>query len=121
MLMVDIYTKVPGEHNYTTSQFDVSDELSIHIQQILMLLKTDTGIVLGDDNFGFNLNALIFEMNLLESDIETAINYQINNYCTLSDKFNTKSKVTFYKGPTQDFGLIDIFIDDQKYIGVLVS
>lgn len=119
--MVDIYTRIPGEAKYTSGQFDVSNELDIHVQQILMLLKTERGSVLGDPKFGFNLDSLVFEQHLRESEIEEQINEQINFYCFLTDKFSTKAAVTFYKGPTYDYCLIDVLVDGEKIIGVLVS
>ncbi len=120
-MVVDIYTRTPDEVNYSINTLDVGNELQIHLQQILMVLKTNRGVVLGDTNFGFNLEALVFDENLKESDIEQQINVQLNNYCLYMDMFATKSKVSFYKGPTSDYCLVDIIIDGEKYLGVLVS
>lgn len=119
--MIDIYTKVPGDVNYSDDFLDVDDPLQIHIQQILMVLNTDENSVLADSSMGFNLQDLIFEQNLTESQIESSIIKQINNYCAYSSEYSTSSKVKFFSGPTQDYCLIDIIVDNEKYIGLLVS
>ena len=59
-MIKEIYTILTSDRNYKL-QLDTNDEIVKILQQIRMVLGTRPGEVLGDINFGLNLNQYLFK------------------------------------------------------------
>lgn len=117
---MDIYSRDPGATNYNSEQLEISDELSdliLKIENTLFSRKTE---VLGDPNFGANIDDLIFSLVLNESAVENSIMTQISNYCVAGDgRFKVDVTVKFFATEERDGAFIDIFVNDQRVVGAI--
>lgn len=114
----DFYTRdiLPN----TTLLLEVSDEISLLIEQIECILFTKTKSVIGNSNFGVDLEDLLFTLNANEGQIKSKITSQINSYCPLASKYSVEIDVNFIKDVDRDIGIIDIYIDARKTLTVLL-
>ena len=119
-MLMDIYNRDPGSTNYDPTRLEVNDELSELILKIENTIFTRKTEVLGDPNFGANLEDLLFSLVMNESYIARQINKQIGTYCISSNsQFNVDTKVQFFSTIERDGALVDIFINNQRVIGAL--
>ena len=119
-MLNDIYGRDPEASNYNSTQLEVNDELNDLILKIENTLFTRKTEVLGDANFGANIDDLIFSLVLNEAAIENSIMTQITNYCVAGGgNFKVNAKVQFFATPERDGAFIDIFVNDQRVIGAI--
>jgi len=119
-MLKDIYSREEESSNYDPTRLEVDDSLSDLIIKIENTLFSRKGSVLGDTNFGANLDELIFTLVLNEASIQRKINSQIATYClnTTAD-YTVDTKVQFYSTPERDGALVDIYINEKRVIGML--
>ena len=119
-MLNDIYGRDPEASNYNSTQLEVNDELNDLILKIENTLFTRKTEVLGDTNFGANLDDLVFSLVLNEGAIKNSIMTQISNYCVVGDgRFKVNVQVQFFTIPERDGAFIDIYINDQRVIGAI--
>lgn len=116
--MLDIYTKRNIEVNYRDDKLDESDLLRIYVQKIKMILFTRKGEIVGDNNFGVDLERLLFKKNLNNDQIKTEIQDQIGQYCAEFSTYDTVIDVRFYKFPNRDECEINIRINNIDVISI---
>lgn len=120
-MIKEIYLRNYNDPYYSHIMEHSSDIESI-IQQVKMILGTENGQVLGDYNIGINLEKLVFQTSLPKEKIESLIKEQIIEYIDFSKTYDINVKVSFGKHPDgTDIGLVDIYINQQKVVGVLVD
>ena len=100
---------------------DLTDLLSIYIQEILMVLNTDKTEVLGCPTMTVNLEELVYDMNLDESAIQKLVIEKISQYTSLYDNFDTQISVKFGKGTERDVCLIDFTIDSEANFSLMIK
>lgn len=118
-MLKDIYTRDEQAPKYDPFRLEVDDTLSqliLKIENVLFTRKTE---VLGDSNFGANLDDLIFSLVYNENTIANQINKQIQAYCLQGSEFGINTQVQFFKTPERNGALVDIFINEQRVLGVL--
>lgn len=98
------------------------------LQRIRTCLGTRKGDVLGDPNFGINLDDYIFDMSVNKDEIEEEVRFYLNyyamigfeDYYTLSVSVHFGHDVTSPTAP-HDYFIIDILLNDQRAMGIIVS
>jgi hypothetical protein len=120
-MIQDIYIRSPKDPNFVYGVFSHSDPIESIIAKIRMILGTTQGQVLGDLNFGVGIEDLIFETRINKMDLEEKISKQITQYIAEANQYKIKPTVSFGHADGFDYCVIDIYIDDQKVIGVLVK
>ena len=118
--MKDIYMRTSNSRTYNPRVIEYEDITEEILQQIIMLLMTNKGEVLGLPNYGVSLETLIFTLELNNRSLEMEINRQVRLYIPEAQKLGFKVNVKFYEGTTQDLCLIDIFLKDQKAFGIVI-
>lgn len=116
-----MYIRNPDDPNYKPGVIEVSDDLEMFIQQIEMVLMTERGEILGEPDFGANLEYYIHSLNINGGRIEKLVTEQIIKYCTLSSKFPFIVSVSFYQGELRDIGLLEVEIDNTIKFSVVIS
>ena len=129
-MIKEIYCRMPSDANYKRSG-SVIESTSMEenlLQRIRVCLGTRKGEVLGDPFFGINLEDYIFDMGVDKDEIESDVKmflteYAMNGY---EDFYAMDINVSFGKDLTSptaphDYILIDIYLNNQKSMGVLVS
>lgn len=120
-MISDFYTRDDSyKKTYNNDILEINDELSDLIIKIEQLLFTRKGEVLGNPDFGCNLDDMVFSQVLNANYIENMINEQIIKYCTSFAKFNVNVKVSFFKATEFTNGcLVDVYVNDNRVIGAL--
>lgn len=119
--MSDLYIKIDGDPGYNPNIIEVVDEVLILLGQIEMLLFTRKGDVLGAPTMGIDLEDMIYSLTVSAGVIETAIYNQIQNYCTLANKYKVDVNVRFFKGTERDIAVVDILVDGARKSGLVIS
>jgi hypothetical protein len=120
-MLKELYLRDPSDPYYNPEILEHSSEIEALVGEIRMILFTKQGDVLGNYDFGFNLEDKLFLFNLNETDIRNKLLTTILETCPDAAVFNTDISVQFFRGSVRDICLIDIFIDGKKTIGVLVK
>ena len=120
-MLTDMYMVLPGENNYDPNAIEQYSSQQVLLGQIKMLLYTTKGSVLGSPDFGFNLEDYLFSFNLSTADLQKRMVESIYQNCPDASTYNVKVDISFFKGSVRDICLVDIYIDDQKLLGIAVS
>lgn len=120
-MVQDIYIRGPQDPNFVFGVFSHSDPIESIITKIKMILGTTQGQVLGDLNFGVGIEDLVFETRINKLELEEKIYKQISLYITEAKQYKIRPIVSFGHADGYDYCIIDIFVDDQRVIGVLVK
>lgn len=116
----DIYNRSPRDPKYKYGQLEHIDAIESIVSKVKMILSTTQGQCLGDLNFGIGVEDLIFETRINKMELEERIKSQINQYVDEAKDYKIDPRVSFGRDNDGDFAVIDIFINDQRMVGVLV-
>jgi len=117
----EIYPRNPDDPYYVPGLLETSDVVEITIGMIKQIMLTSPGEVLGDPYFGINLESLIFDFNVSQSELERAISLQLITYCPMSaSDLDINFKVGFYRGETRDACVIEFAIGSNPILGIKV-
>jgi len=120
-MLKDLYIRSPRDTNYVWGVLEHSDPIESIITKIKMLFGTTQGQILGDLNFGVGLEEKVFETRINRMELEEKIKTQIMQYVDESANYKIEPRVSFGKEDGYDYCVVDIFINDQKVVGILVS
>lgn len=124
-MIQEIYIGVPNTNQYKERTIEVTDDIVQILQRIRVLLGTRKGQVLGDPDFGLNLEDYLFEMNLNAASIKKEILLQFGKYIIpgTNPMYEISVDVNFGKNPyaAYDYMIVDIYINQRKYLGVLIN
>lgn len=92
-----------------------NDDISLVLQQIDILFDTKPRDVLGDEEFGTNYDRFLFDLNISNSAIESAVMNDLTSLDLLG--FSPKVNVHLLQGTEHDIALveIDLIRDEEKY------
>jgi hypothetical protein len=76
----DFYIKYRGQPRYKPLELVEDDVIRVIIQKYEMILFTIKGEVLGEPDFGANLDELLFETTVSAEFVEDTIYEQLQNY-----------------------------------------
>ena len=121
---------MPSDANYKRNG-SVIESTSMEenlLQRIRVCLGTRKGEGLVDPFFGINLEDYIFDMGVDKDEIESDVKMFLTQYAMkgYEDFYSMDINVSFGKDLTSptaphDYILIDIYLNNQKSMGVLVS
>lgn len=111
---IDYYIGYPGHPRFKTPDIIEDDVIRVIIQKYEMILFTNKGDLLGDPNFGANLEELLHETRLSAEVIEGDIRAQIADYIPEIDSIEYDLKVEFFEDPErhQEYMVIGFKIKD---------
>lgn len=118
---MDFYVKTLGDPNYDPTKVHTESELAQLIGQIETTLFTNRGEVLGEPDFGCNLEDLVYSLNYNEQQVQDVVKQQLDVYVPLAKKYDVKTTVAFYRGEVRDIAQIDIKIDSKYQVGVYIN
>jgi phage baseplate assembly protein W len=76
----DFYIRSSNDPAFQPNQLEVYDDLESMLQQIRMTLFTQKGEVLGEPDFGVNVEQYLFEFSIDPFSLTREAAAQINNY-----------------------------------------
>jgi len=95
----DHYIGYLGHPRFIINKIIEDDVIRVIIQKYEMLLFTNKGELLGDSNFGCDLQRLLFETRISRSGVRTIIIDQINEYIQEIQNVNYVLNVEFSTDP----------------------
>ena len=117
----EIYPRNTDDPNYKSGMIETDDIVEITIGMIKQIMLTSPGEVLGDANFGINLESLLFDFDVSQSELEQAIALQLYTYCPPSrDLLDINYKIGFYRGTTRDTCFVEFAIGNNPILGIKV-
>ena len=117
----DIYIRNPEDPNFRFGVLEHSDAIESIIAKIKMLMGTRPGQIFGDLNFGIGIEDLIFETRINKTSLEEKIKTQFDQYISETADYKILPSVSFGKADGYDYAIVDIFIDDERVIGLLIK
>ena len=120
-MISDIYIRNPEDPNFQYGVLEHSDPIESIISKIKMLFGTRGGEVFGDLGFGLGIEDLIFETRINKVELEEKIKQQFDRYISESTDFKITPSVSFGKADGYDYAIIDVFVDDERVIGILIN
>jgi hypothetical protein len=82
----DFYMRVPGDPKYIKDTFETTDEIEETVSQIRMTLLTEQGEVLGEPQFGVDVDKYLFDFDINPFALSADAERQIDKYVTGSRK-----------------------------------
>ena len=93
----DFYTRTLEDPKYLGDRLEVSDELESAIQQVKMTLFTKKGEVLGEADFGLNMEGYLFEYSINPTSLSQEATGQINKYVSEARKRQISVSPSIYQ------------------------
>lgn len=103
-----------------SDSLEISSELEIYIQEIIMLLNGERADVMGAYDMAIDLERLVFETKIDSAELRDKIDQKIKTYTSFSDIYQTTTKISFAKGTERDICLLDIIIDGSKKLSIII-
>lgn len=117
---MEFYIKHIGDPNFQRDKLQQDDDLAIMLTQIETILFTRRGSVLGNPEFGVNLEDYVYEFSYNDYQIKNLINKQIKNFVSLSNKYPVDVQVEFAEESNRYIMFLDITIDARIKIGIFI-
>jgi hypothetical protein len=108
--MIELYTVADKSNAYDDSEFETRDKLQVYLSEIVNLLNTAPGAVIGAMNKGVDMDSLVYEMGLNESEIASRVSTQLQMFSSMSRFFTTKIDVKFSQGTIRDICFVNVTI-----------
>lgn len=110
----DLNIRGVGHPKYSSTRVIEDRTIEFVVQKLENVLFTNKGDVLGDPNFGANLEYYLWTTNVPVSKIENEIKSQINTYIPELNSFQYTLSVDIYEGTVRDILQINIKIKDTN-------
>jgi len=111
----DHYIGYLGHPKFIINKIVEDDVIRVVIQKYEMLLFTNKGELLGDSDFGCDLQKLLFETRIAKSGVKTIIIEQINKYIPEIRNINYILDVQFSTDPENFQEVMEIFFTISDY------
>ena len=111
----DHYIGYLGHPKFIVNKIIEDDVIRVVIQKYEMLLFTNKGELLGDSDFGCDLQKLLFETRIAKSGVKTIIIEQINKYIPEIRNINYILDVQFSTDPENFQEVMEIFFTISDY------
>jgi hypothetical protein len=112
----DFYIKYKGHPKFDDTQLIEDEIVRVIVQKYEMILFTNKGEVLGDKNFGGDLEMLLHKTKVSSRYVEKNLNNQIAEYIPELNGISYDLNITFQQHPTDysDVMLIDFKVKDYE-------
>ncbi len=115
----DFYMRSEGDPKYKSGVIQVSDDTEEAISQIKMTLLTDKGEVLGEPEFGLEVNKYLFDFETNPFGLSNEANLQIEKYVASSKIKNIEvSPSKFTDDRDRDVFVLEVNINGNNSFGV---
>lgn len=110
----DFYVKYDGHPRYNTLEVIEDEIIEVIVQKIETILFTNKGELLGDPNFGADLETYLHETRVSADFVERSIIEQISEYIPELDSFGYTLEVTFAENPTSYSDMMFVHISFKE-------
>ena len=117
---MEFYIKDIGDPHYDNTEVQSSSEIAMLLIQIETLLFTRKGDVMGDPEFGANLDDYVYSLRYNETMLKGIIEKQLAYYVPLAAKYNTTVDVHFTDEDTRHLLFVDIIVDSSYQLALFI-
>ena len=117
---MEFYVKNIGEPHFQSDKLQQDDDLSMLLTQIETVLFTRRGEVLGNPDFGCNLEDYVYEFRYNDFMLKKVIDEQFTKYVPLTRKYKVEIYVDFAEETDRHAVFLDITVDSKIQLGVYV-
>ena len=117
---MEFYIKNIGDPKYQSDKLQQDNEISMLLTQIETVLFTRQGDVLGNPDFGANLEDYVYEFQYNTYQIKTIVTRQISRYVPLASKYNVQVDVDFSEESDRYVMFLDITVDASVKMSILI-
>lgn len=117
---MELYIKKVGDPNFDPEQLQADEDIQMLLTQIETLIFTNKGEVLGNPEFGLNIDDYVYSFRYNDTMLQSMIADGIYRYCPLSYKYPVNVSVEFTPETERNMVFIDITIDGRYGIGLYV-
>ena len=107
----DFYTRTPDDPKYLGDRVEIADEVESAIQQVKMTLFTKKGEVLGEPDFGLDLDSYLFEYDADPFQLSSDAMFQINKYVSESKKRKITVDPSLYPDDKSNRDILVLLVD----------
>jgi phage baseplate assembly protein W len=117
----DHYLGYLGHPRFIINKIVEDDAIRVVIQKYEMLLFTNKGDLLGDPDFGCDLQRILFQTKVSAQGVKKVILQQIEKYIPELSTLNFTLETTFFQDPEnyQDVLQIDFTLADYEVYAVI--
>lgn len=117
---MELYIKALGDPNFDAEQLQADEDIQMLLTQIETLIFTNKGEVMGNTEFGLNIEDYVYSFRYNDTMLQSMISDGISRYCPLSYKYPVSVTVDFTPETERNMVFIDIIIDNNYGIGLYV-
>jgi len=116
---MELYIKAIGDPNFDPDQLQVDEDIALILTQIENLLFTVKGDVMGEPEFGLNLEDYVYSFMYNDTMLQGVVKEAISRWIPLSAKIPVNVTVEFASFTDKNVVFIDIIVD-YRY-GITIS
>ncbi len=120
MAINEIYSRNPNDAFFDESRMDVTTELEALLGKIRMIMLTRKGDVLGDPDFGVDLEQYIFETSVDAGAIRQEVESQFSKYIPEAGRYRASVTVGVVQNTLKNNILVDIMLNQEKVLGFVI-
>lgn len=117
---MELYIKTLGDPNFDADQLQADEDIQMLLTQIETLIFTNKGEVMGNPDFGLNLEDYVYSFRYNDTMLQGMVEAGIDRFCPLSYKYPVSVNVEFTTEKERNMVFIDITIDNRYGIGLYV-
>jgi hypothetical protein len=117
---MDLYIKSLEDPNYDENQLQVDEDIALIISQIETLVFTQRGDVMGDPDFGLNLEDYVYSFRYNDTMLQGVVQSAISRNIPLAAKIPVHVTVEFASLTEKNVVFIDITIDYRFGITIAI-
>lgn len=117
---MELYIKAIGDPNFSDDQLQSDEEIQLMLTQIETLIFTNKGEVMGQPDFGLNLEDYVYSLMYNDDMLKGVVSNAISRWVPLSSKFPVDVNVDYTTESDRNAVYIDIIIDSKYGIGLYI-
>ena len=117
---MEFYVKSINDPNFQIDKLQQDDEISMLLTQLQVILGTRKGDVLGNPDFGANLEDYVYEFRYNDYMLKNIVEQQISAYVPHAAKYNVEVDIQFLNEVYRHTVYLDIIVDSRFNLGVYV-
>lgn len=117
---MEFYVKDITDPGFNRDKLQQDADISMLLTQIETILFTRKGSVLGNPDFGANLEDYVYELRYNDFLIKREIQEQIDYHVPLSRKYDVQINVEFTNEVDRHVVFLDITVDSRFQLGVYI-
>lgn len=117
---MELYIKTIGDPNFDVDQMESSEEIQLMLTQIETLIFTNKGEVIGNPDFGLNLDDYVYSFMYNDDMLQGMVSNAISQWIPLSNKYPVIVNVEYTTESDRNAVYIDISINNRYGIGLYI-